>query len=67
LLHLLNSSARTKSRSPAHAAAAGIVRSEIIPTIWAAFETYPELDVEEVLELCAPALIEVLYHNITKR
>jgi hypothetical protein len=36
------------------------VETWIIPTVAAAFETYPELDVAEVLKLCAPALAEEL-------
>jgi hypothetical protein len=32
----------------------------IVPVIAAAFETYPELDVTKVLELCLPALAEGL-------
>jgi hypothetical protein len=31
------------------------VATWIIPTVATAFETYPELDVAEVLKLCAPA------------
>jgi hypothetical protein len=36
------------------------VETSIIPTVAAAFETYPELDVAEVLKLCVPALSEEL-------
>ena len=32
----------------------------IVPTITAAFETHPELDVAEVLNLCVPALTDEL-------
>ena len=32
----------------------------IFRTIAAAFESYPELDVDEVLELCRPALLSAL-------
>jgi hypothetical protein len=35
-------------------------KTGIIPVIAAAFETYPELDVPEVLALCVPALAENL-------
>jgi hypothetical protein len=67
LLHMLDSSrARAKPRSPAQAAAAGIVRHEINPVIRAAFETYPELDVEEILERCTPALTEVLLRALER-
>jgi hypothetical protein len=36
------------------------VSTWIIPTIATALETYPELDVAEVLQLCAPALSQEL-------
>ena len=34
--------------------------SLISPTVAAAFETYPEKDVAEILEMCAPALVRDL-------
>jgi hypothetical protein len=43
-----------------------IVRTAILPVIAAAFETYPELDVEEVLALCVPALVERLAFELTE-
>jgi hypothetical protein len=49
-----------KPRSPAHAAAKGFVEHEIFATIRFAFETYPELSVEEVLEVCRPHLVDAL-------
>jgi len=39
------------------------VRTWIVPTITAAFETYPELDVAEVLELCVSALSGELHQE----
>jgi hypothetical protein len=66
LLHALDVSRSGKPHSPAHAAAAGIVKHEINPIIRAAFETYPALDVEEILELCTPALVEVLSRVIER-
>jgi len=45
-------------------AAASFVKHVIVPTIAAAFETYPELDVAEVLSLCAPALTDELAREI---
>jgi hypothetical protein len=53
-------------RSPARAAALGIVRYEIVPIIRAASETYPELSVDEILELCEPSLVDVLVRVIEK-
>ena len=47
---------RRTSRAQARAA----VRSVIIPTIAAAFETYQELDVPDVLRRCEPCLVEAL-------
>jgi hypothetical protein len=41
-------------------AAASFVKHVIVPTITAAFETHPELDVAEVLNLCVPALADEL-------
>ena len=38
----------------------------ILPVLVAAFETYPELDVEEVLALCVPALVERLAFELTE-
>jgi hypothetical protein len=58
LCALLQDSAHAKSR--ADAAARGIVRHEILPIIRAGFQTYPELETEEILELCTPALVETL-------
>jgi|GraSoiStandDraft_29_1057270.scaffolds.fasta_scaffold1603968_2 hypothetical protein len=46
-------------RRPEHRAAS-FVKRVIVPTIAAAFETYPELDVAEVLSLCVPALTDEL-------
>jgi hypothetical protein len=37
-----------------------VVRTWIVPTIAAAFETYPELDVADVLDRCVVALTERL-------
>jgi hypothetical protein len=34
--------------------------AQIIPVIAAAFETYPELDISDVLALCVPALADAL-------
>jgi hypothetical protein len=62
LVHLLQGSGRAKSRS--RAAAMGVVDHEILPIVAAGFRTYPELTVEEILEVCRPALIEVLQHII---
>jgi len=42
----------------------GAVKHVILPTITAAFETYPELDVAEILQLCAPALEEALRREL---
>src|SRR5262249_38954149 len=47
----LQISAETRRR-----AAASFVKRVIVPTIAAAFETYPELDVPEVSGLCVQAL-----------
>jgi hypothetical protein len=66
LLHALDASRSGKPHSPAHAAAAGIVRHEINPIIRAAFATHPELDVEEILALCEPAMIEALTHVLKR-
>jgi hypothetical protein len=43
-----------------------IVRTVILPVITAAFETYPELDIDEVLALCVPALVERLTFELTE-
>jgi len=37
-----------------------IVRHGVLPIIAAAFETYPELTGDEILELCVPALADRL-------
>jgi hypothetical protein len=64
LLAMLDSA--REPRSQAQAAAAGIVRHEILPILAAGFETYPEKDVSEILTLCEPALIDVLQHIIER-
>jgi hypothetical protein len=66
LLHLLNSSRTNKRHSPARAAAAGIVKHEIMPIIRSAFEVYPEKDIDEVLVICEPALTEALFRIIER-
>jgi hypothetical protein len=43
-----------------------IVRTVILPVIAAAFETYPELDIDEVLARCVPALVERLTFELTE-
>jgi hypothetical protein len=45
--------------------ARGIVRFSIFPTIAAGFETYPELDVAEVLRVCERALTDTLAQEFT--
>ena len=40
----------------AHRDAAADIVTEITATIRARFDTYPELDVDEILKLCRPAL-----------
>jgi hypothetical protein len=62
LCSLLQNSARPKSK--AHATAMAVVRYELIPILDSAFKTYPELDPEEILALCEPAMVEVLEHII---
>ena len=54
---------RPISASARCARARGIVRFSILPTIAAAFETHPELDVAEVLRVCEPALTYTLAHE----
>jgi hypothetical protein len=41
-----------------------IVKTVILPVVAAAFETYPELDTDEVLALCAPALTDRLFFEL---
>jgi hypothetical protein len=48
----------------AHRDAAATTVTEINRTIAAAVETYPELDVAEILELCRPALEDLLRHSL---
>ena len=41
-----------------------VVRNWIVPTIAAAFQNHPQLDVNEVLALCAAALSEELRREL---
>jgi len=66
LMTMLQSGARSRARSPAHAAAKGIVRLEILPIIRVAFEIHQGKDASEILALCEPALIEVVRRVIEK-
>jgi hypothetical protein len=52
--------------SDPHVHARVIVRTVILPVIVAAFETYPELDIDEVLARCVPALVEQLTFKLTE-
>jgi hypothetical protein len=61
LVALLEASGRRAQRhTPAQLTANSIVRHQMLPILRAAFETYPEKDIEEVLEISAPALADVL-------
>jgi hypothetical protein len=51
---------RAAGRTPAQIAAISIVRHQLLPILRAGFETYPELDVEQVLERCEYALADQL-------
>jgi hypothetical protein len=73
LLSILNeasakphSPSHAKSHSLSHAAATGIVNHEIIPIIAEIFGNYPQKNVDEVLDLCEPALIDVLARIIER-
>jgi hypothetical protein len=66
LCALLQSSRVDKPFLRAHAAAAAVVETEILPILATAFEVHRELDVDEILELCKPAIAEVL-RTVMKR
>jgi hypothetical protein len=48
------------SASARRAQARAFVRAVVTPTVAAAFNNYPELEIHEVLRLCEPALVEAL-------
>jgi hypothetical protein len=57
---LESSGRRAKRLSPAQLTASGIIRHQIWPIVRAGFETYPKKTVDEILDLCERAAIDVL-------
>jgi hypothetical protein len=60
LLAMLESSQRSKRHTPAWLTANSIVRHQLLPVLRVAFKMNPEKDIEQILEISAPALADVI-------